>query len=119
MDRKKDFNKRYNNKMYYNQIRNNNSSRKKKTSFTSKKIKLENIVLAPEGYEGIFFSIYFLIIPYLVGAIFLFLFIAGADFSSFMLLNMSSLFIVWAIGYEIVAVISLLIIFTMYLRHDD
>jgi hypothetical protein len=36
-----------------------------------------------------------------------------------MKLNTAAYFIVWAIGYEIVATLSLLVIFIMFLKHDD
>lgn len=109
---------RRNNRNYYNETRDAHRKKKGKT-FASQEINIKELVFAPEGYEAIFFFGYFLIIPYFVGALFLFLFIAGGDFSSFMLLNISSIFIVWAIGYEIVASITLFIIFLMFMRYDD
>jgi hypothetical protein len=111
--------------MYYNQLKRDNELkrkkrvRKKNNSFGSKEVDLTKIVWAPDGYEGFFAFAYFLIIPYIVGAIFLFFAVAGAEFDSFMKLNTAAYFIVWAIGYEIVATLSLLVIFIMFLKHDD
>jgi len=99
-----------NNQMYYNQIKKTHRKKRKTKSFGSK-----DIILDPQRYKTIFLFIYFLIIPYLAGVVFLFFFIAGADYNNFMLLNMTSVFIVWAIGYEIVATIALLVIYIMFL----
>lgn len=116
-----DYNNR-NDRARRNSYTNSSHIHKKKNkakSFGSQEIKLDDIVFAPEGYEAPFFTLYFISIPYIVGAIFLFLFVAQADFDSFMMLNMTSFFIVWAIGYEIVGTIALLWIFILFLMYDD
>ncbi|QFR50462.1 hypothetical protein FJR48_07685 [Sulfurimonas lithotrophica] len=108
--------------MYYNQLKREDAAkrkRRKKKSFASKEIEINEMVWAPEGYEGIFLFIYILTIPYITGAIFLFFAVAQADFDSFIKLNMTAFFIVWAIGYEIVATILLVSIFIMFLKYDD
>jgi len=119
MNHDKDLNNRRNNQTYYNKMRNAQRRKRNRKSFASKEVNIKDMVFAPEGYEGIFFFAYFLIIPYLAGSIFLFLFVAGGNYDSFMLLNMTAVFIVWAIGYEIVATIALSIIFIMFLFYDD
>jgi hypothetical protein len=121
MDYERDLNNRRNNQMYYNQLKRDNAAKRKKRrpkSFGSQEVDVKEIVWAPEGYEGFFVFLYFISVPYIVGAIFLFFVVAGADYDSFMKLNTAAFFIVWAIGYEIVASIALLIIFWMFLRFD-
>ncbi len=124
MDHKIDDNNSRNNLMYYNQLirdkkNKKNPKIKKSTSFSSQTIDLSKYSLAPEGYEGIIYTLYFLIVPYFFGAVFLFFVVAHGDFSNFMLLDTSAFLIVWAIGYEIVASILLLIIFFSFLQYDD
>ena len=87
-----------------------NARRRKEASFAQKEIDVKAYVIAPEGYETFMFSIYFLTIPYLAGLAFLYLFIAKASFTHFLNFKISSFFVIWAIGYEILAVISLLLI---------
>jgi len=122
MDYERDLNNSRNNQMYYNQLKKYDTAKKKKKrnrSFTSKEVDVKDIVWAPEGYEGAFVFLYIITIPYIAGAIFLFFAVAQADYDSFMKLNTSAFFIVWAIGYEIVATISLIWIFLLFLKHED
>lgn len=123
MDYQRDLNNSRNNKMYYNQLQRANASKRKRRrnnnqSFGSKKVEIEDVIWAPSGYEGFFYFLYFISIPYMVGAIFLFFGVAQADFDSFVKLNMTAFFIVWAIGYEIVASLLLALIFILFLKHD-
>ena len=104
-----------NNTMYYNQMV--CDSKVGVRSFGSKKIHFSDIVFAPKGYESVFYIVYFLTIPYIVGIVFLFLFIAGATLENFMLLKVDSFFIVWAIGYEVIATVSLAYITYLYFRY--
>ena len=122
----RDNNNRRNNTMYYNQMVRDSRVPQRKIrkpervrakSFGSQKVDFSNIVFAPEGYESVFYTIYFFTIPYIAGIIFLFLFIAGATVENFMLLDMNSFFIVWAIGYEVIAAISLTYIAYLYITY--
>ena len=90
--------------------------RKKNKSFGSQNVDVNDYILSPAGWEGLMLSIYFLFILYAFGALFLFLFIARATFEKFLLLDLASLFIVWAIGYEVLAVLLLTLIFFSYLK---
>jgi len=90
--------------------------RKKNRSFGSQNVDVNDYILSPAGWEGLMLSIYFLLIPYALGALFLFLFIARAIFEKFLLLDLASLFIVWAIGYEVLAFLLLTMIFFSYLK---
>lgn len=126
MDSKRDLDNHRNNTMYYNQMlkenRVKNSTNKKEKnaplSFSSQKVDFKDYVFAPDGYEGIFYTLYFLMIPYIVGTVFLFFFVAGADYDNFMLLEISAFFIVWMMGYEIVATLLLISIFFSFLRYE-
>jgi len=63
----------------------------------------------PPGLEKVFLVIYFISIPYITGLIFLYFYVAGGKTETFLALSESSSFILtWAIGYEIIAVISIL-----------
>jgi len=112
---------------YYNQIlerskkkKDSTSRQKTKTpSFTSQSINLKDYFYVPEGMEFIVYSLYLILIPYIFGIVFLFFAVADADFDNFMLLNISQVLIVWAIGYEIVATLSLTLIFVLFLKYDS
>ncbi len=126
MDKNRDLDNHRNNAMYYNQMLRENrvkksSSKKQNTAlatFSSQKVYFSDYVFAVEGYESIFYTIYFLMIPYIVGAVFLFFFVAKGDYDNFMLLDTSAFLIVWMIGYEIVATLLLISIFISFLRYD-
>ncbi len=92
--------------------------KKKKRSFASQEIRLKDLSFAPDGWEGVFYTGYFILVPYLVGNIFLFFVITGGVFENYRLLDTSAFFIIWAIGYEIVATIVLTWIFISYLKYD-
>ena len=115
------------NAYYYNKIlekdRDDKQSKIQKTqvkiqAFSTQKIDLKDYIYLPEGMEFIAYSVYVIVIPYIVGAIFLFFAIAGASFDNFMLLDLSKAFIVWAIGYEITASALLIWIFILFMRYD-
>jgi cellulose synthase/poly-beta-1,6-N-acetylglucosamine synthase-like glycosyltransferase len=89
----------------------------KQESFGSQNINMNDYILSPEGWESFMFFIYFLAIPYLAGILFLFLFIAHANVTNFFVLNLSTFFIIWAIGYETIAALLLLSIFISYLNY--
>lgn len=85
--------------------------------FLNQEIDYRNFVFAPEGYEGPVFFVYLLSIPYFIGLSFLFLFVARASYEYFLEFNLSSYFVIWAIGYEVSAVLILVIIFIAWLNH--
>ena len=59
-------------------------------------------------------------IPYVTGILFLFLYIAGANIETFNSIDDASSFIwAWAIGYEIVAAITLFLIFKSALAYSS
>jgi len=92
-------------------------SRKKKKTFGSQNIDVKDFIISPEGWEGIMFTFYFLSIPYITGIIFLFVFIARADMENFLVFDLTAFFVVWAIGYEIVASLILIAIFISYIKY--
>lgn len=91
---------------------------RKKHDFLHRDFDYRDYVFAPEGYEGIMLFFYILTIPYLVALAFLFLFVARSSFNLFLELNLTSYFIVWAIGYEICAVSAMIIIFYAWFNDD-
>jgi hypothetical protein len=92
---------------------------KKKKSFASKKVELKDFAPVPEGWEYFVYTFYAVVIPYGMGAIFLFFAVAGGSYENFMLLNMNAFPVVWLIGYEIVSVIMLCWILILYLQYED
>ncbi|MBA3026351.1 MAG: hypothetical protein FP820_08075 [Sulfurimonas sp.] len=113
-----------NSSLYYNSVQDTKSyrekisqERKKRESFSSQEIDINKYVLSPEGWEGVVLTLYIIFIPYIVGVLFLFVFIAEVAFDKFLLLDMSSVFIVWAIGYEVIAVTLLFLIFLSFLSY--
>ena len=107
---------------YYNQVLKESRSRSKKksraSSFASKEVDLSQYIFAPQGYEGIFYTLHVIIVPYIVGLLFLFVTIAKVNVDNFMLLDLNRFFVVWAIGYEITASLLLLFIFVLFLKYD-
>jgi hypothetical protein len=89
----------------------------KEEDFLNQEIDYRNFVFAPEGYEGPVLFVYLLSLPYLIGLTFLFLFVARASYEYFLEFNLSSYFVIWAIGYEVSAVLLLIIIFLAWLNH--
>jgi len=116
---------------YYNQMLLNDRSsslsksiyqkthQKKKVSFASQEINFKDFLFIPEELEAVFYTLYGVFIPYLVGAVFLFFFVAGGSYENFKLLNMDAFLIIWLIGYEVVAVFSLIWIMILYLQYDS
>jgi hypothetical protein len=101
-------------KEYKNRLK---KSRNKKDTFGSQDVDIKDYIISPDGWEGIMFAFYFLSIPYIAGIVFLFLFIARADMESFLVFDLTSFFVVWAIGYEIVASLLLIGIFISYIKY--
>lgn len=118
----RDLNNSQHNHVYYNQIlrlneRKRNKKLVKEKSFASKKVDFSKYLVIPNGYEGIAYTLYFILIPYAVGIAFLFFYVARSAYANFTLLDLSSFFIVWAIGYEISASIILFFIFISFIKH--
>ena len=112
------------NMSYYNNIlrkdkKKKNVHKKKSASFAKKEVDFSDYLYVPEGLEPLVYTIYFVAIPYIVGLAFLFFAIAGSDWQNFKLVEISAFFIVWIIGYEIVASIILVSIFIAFLRYDN
>ncbi|MEJ2468607.1 MAG: hypothetical protein P8Y51_05975 [Campylobacterales bacterium] len=85
--------------------------RSRPESFGQQEVDLTAIVPLPDGYEKLFLALYFITIPYAVGLLFLFLFIAKGNFESFISLDIAMFAAVWGIGYEVCAAITLGVIF--------
>lgn len=92
---------------------------REKEAFLHREFDYRNYIFAPEGYEGIVLFLYIMTLPYLVALAFLFLFITRSSFELFLELSLTSYFIVWAIGYEICAVLALIIFFYAWFSDDS
>ena len=93
-----------------------NDKRRQQVSFAQQEVDISAFVIAPEGYEAAMFGIYFITIPYLMGLTFLYLFVAQASFTHFLNFKISSFFVIWAIGYEVTAVIVLALITYSFIK---
>lgn len=99
------------------QTANLKARRDKEEDFLNQTIDYRDIILVPERYEGIVIALYLLIIPYLSGLLFLYLFIARTSYEYFLNFTLSSVAVIWAIGYEVCAVLILVGIFLAWLKH--
>ena len=80
--------------------------------FTEQEVTFDDTPLFfPEGFEKIFLFIYFISLPYITGLLFLFFYVAEGKEELFLSLNEQSSFILtWAIGYEVLAGLTILLI---------
>ena len=87
------------------------------TNFSQQEVDLQKTPLFfPEGFEMIFLGIYFIILPYIAGILFLFFSVAESSPDLFSSIYENSFFMLtWTIGYEILAAIILLYIVKMSL----
>ena len=69
-------------------------------SFFSQSVRMSDYIFLPEGMEGFMLLVYFILIPYGVGLIIIWLFIAGGNMDSFLVLDIFTIIPVWSIGYE-------------------
>lgn len=100
---------------YQNQ--NLKARRQREDDFFQKSLDYRDFVFSPEGYEGVVLALYILGIPYLMGLIFLFLFVAEASYEYFLQFELASFFVIWAIGYEVCGALILIGIFLIWLKH--
>jgi hypothetical protein len=86
-------------------------------NFFKKTLDYRDFVFSPAGYEGPATIIYIALIPYIMGLLVLF-FIAEESYEHFMEFNLASYFIIWAIGYEMCALVLLIIIFIAWFKQS-
>ena len=81
-------------------------------TFSQKEITYDDTPLIfPPGFEKLFLLMYFISLPYIVGLMFLYFYVGEGKTELFLSLNEDSSFILtWAIGYEILATLVLLLI---------
>lgn len=87
-------------------------------TFGQQKVEVSSFLPMPEGYEKLFIALYFIVIPYMTGLIFIFLFVAKAQVDNFLSLDLAMFVAVWAIGYEVVASFALAFIFYKMFRFN-
>ena len=117
----RDLNNAKYNSVYYNQMLRASEKKKghshKDESFGAKKVDFTDYLIVPEGYEGIAYTFYFITIPYVVGLVFLYFYVAKGVHENFALLELTSFLIIWGIGYEITGAIILILVFFSFLKH--
>lgn len=93
--------------------------RREKQAFLQREFDYRDYIFAPEGYEGVMLFFYIMTIPYLVALSFLFLFIAKSSYQLFLSFDLTSFLIIWAIGYEICAILAIIIFFYSWFSDDS
>ncbi len=84
--------------------------------FLKKKINITDYINLSEGMATVILFISFLIIPYIIGIGFIFFIIAQANLDAFRGININEYSVFWAIGYEVIASILLLLIVKSAIR---
>lgn len=80
----------------------------KRQNFLEQNIDLNNYL--PESLRNILLTALFIMLPYIIGIIFLFLIIAQANVEIYNKIDANSFLLAWTIGYELIAFCLLLII---------
>jgi hypothetical protein len=76
-------------------------------------------LLFPANDEKIFVGIYLLLLPYVLGTLYLFFYLSDANFDTYSKLNGDSFFLLnWYIGYEVLACILLLLMIKHLFKKD-
>ena len=88
-------------------------------SFGSQVIDFKDYLIIPDGYEYIAYSLYIMLIPYIVGGITLFFTVTGRNWEYLAKFNDEGAFIIWLIGYEVSTVLMLLYIMYLFFAYDD
>jgi len=99
------------------QNKNSKARKQKEEDFFNKSMDYRNFIFAPEGLEEVMVGIYILLLPYLVGLAFLYLFIAEGNFEYFVEFDLTSFLVIWAIGYEAIAGSIILFIVVSAIRY--
>ncbi len=84
--------------------------------FLKKNISITDYINLSEGMATVILFISFLIIPYIIGIGFIFFIIAQANLDAFRGINIDEYSVFWAIGYEVIASILLLLIVKSAIR---
>ena len=98
----------YKNRKSRQKDRDNN--KKESKSFFAQEINLSNYINLSENLINTIVLTSFILIPYIIGILFIFFVIARADIETFDEINIDEHFIYWSIGYELLALISIIII---------
>ncbi len=91
------------------------SNRGKAKRFLKKKMYLSDFINLPEGLANSIFLGLFILIPYTIGILFIFIILAKASFHTYETIENSFAFS-WVIGYEFLAGLLLLLIFKSSIR---
>jgi hypothetical protein len=80
-------------------------------SFMKKEVDITEYINLSKEMANTLLFISFLVVPYIVGIAFAFFIIARVDLDTFWSMNLKEYMIYWAIGYEVIATVTLLMIF--------
>jgi hypothetical protein len=79
-------------------------------SFFSKNIIISDYIYLPEGFQKFLLLTIFILIPYILGILIMFIFMGSEEFQEMTTLTFDLYMFTWTIGYETIALILLLII---------
>ena len=88
-------------------------------SFFNKKIDLNNYTSLSESLEKTLFLGSFILFPYLTGVIFSFFFFAHTNLEYYSHIDITKFMFLWTIGYELLALIILILIFKSAMNFKD
>lgn len=88
----------------------------KSKSFFSQKVDINRLLNLSEGTMNLILFIAFLVIPYTVGIAFIFVVIAKASLDTFKDIHTNEYALYWAIGYEVIALIIILLVIKSAIR---
>ncbi len=89
---------------------NKKKTENKLAEFMNASVTDSEVGIIPEGYGGITYLTFFIFLPEIAGILFMFFYISHGELDAYNTLDIDYL-LTWVIGYEIVAAITLLLIF--------
>ena len=117
------------NALYFNQMvdlkrerpnrRKAKKEKEKSGSFGSQVVDFKDYLIIPDGYEYIAYSLYIMLIPYIMGGIALFFTVTGRNWEYLVKFNDQGAFIIWLVGYEVTTVSMLVYIIYLFFTYSD
>ena len=91
-----------------------NSSEQKRYNTYSGGFSQDIFSILPKGFEGVFFVIYALLVPYILGILFYLVYIGKGMFNIF---SEIPFYMTWIIGYELLSFFVILYLITQLLKY--
>jgi hypothetical protein len=98
------------NKIRKNKIEDFKDTKEKPSNFLSQNIVISDYIYLPENLQKFFLLTIFILIPYIIGILIMFIFVGSAKFKELTTLTFDLYILTWTVGYETIAFILLLLI---------